>query len=71
MGAIRVSGGLGQVEEKAPPDPHPAASGSVLRYSGVGVELHRIQMRGLGTISAPRHNGRGPDSSLKWQLIFV
>ena len=32
-------------------------------YSGVGVELYRFQMRGLGTISTPQRNGRGPDSS--------
>jgi len=29
MGATHVSGGLRQVEEKAPPDPHPAAPGGV------------------------------------------
>ena len=28
------------------------------------------QMRGLETIFAARHNGRGPDSSLKRLLIF-
>jgi len=66
MGATHVSGGLRQVEEKALPDPHPAALGSV------GVELYQFQMRGLGTIlSTPRRNGRGPDCSLKRLLIFV
>ena len=29
------------------------------------------QMRGLWTISVSRHNGRGPDSSLKREFIFV
>jgi len=57
--------GLRQVEEKAPPDPHRAV------YSGVGVELYRFQMRGLGTISSPRRSDRGPDSSLKRLWILV
>ena len=30
-----------------------------------------FQMRGLETKSLPRRNGRGPDSSLKRQQIFV
>jgi hypothetical protein len=30
-----------------------------------------FQMRGLEIISESRHNGRGPDSSLKRLLIFV
>ena len=32
-------------------------------YSGVGVELYRVQMRGLGTISTPQRSGQSPDSS--------
>ena len=54
-----------RVGEKAPPDPHRTV------YSGAGVVLYGFQMRGLETISAPRRNGRGPDSSLKTQRIFV
>jgi hypothetical protein len=30
-----------------------------------------FQMRGLEIISGSRHNGRGPDSSLKRLLIFI
>jgi hypothetical protein len=37
---------------------------------GVALAL-RLQMRGLETISAAQHNGRGPDSSLKGAWIFI
>ena len=50
------------------PDPEIRRIGRVLSKTASAPQL---QMRGLETISAARHNGRGPDSSLKRHWIFV
>jgi hypothetical protein len=50
------------------PDPEIRSIGRVLSKTTLAP---RLQMRGLETISAAQHNGRGPDSSLKRYWIFV
>jgi hypothetical protein len=50
------------------PDPNIRRIGRVLSKTALAP---RLQMRGLETISAAQHNGRGPDSSLKRHWIFV
>ena len=41
------------------------------RFSSEIALAPRLQMRGLETVSTTRRNGRGPDSSLKRQWVFV
>jgi len=53
-----------------PPFPHPAVW-KVGWVSNETAEAPSPQLRSLETISTPRHNGRGPDSSLKRLWIFV
>ena len=50
------------------PDP---VTWRVGRFSSEIALAPRLQMRSLETISTTRRNGRGPDSSLKRQWVFV
>ena len=57
-------------EDKINPLPDPV-TWRVGRCSSEMALAPRHQMRGLETISTTRHNGRGPDSSLKRQKLDI
>ena len=63
-----MSGGVELGEVAVLPAPVIWEDGRVSNEKGQGAGF---QMRTLETKSLPRRNGRGPDSSLKGQLIFV
>jgi hypothetical protein len=63
-----AQGGVEVVGIAAFPDPEIRRIGRALSKTALAP---RLQMRGLETISAAQHNGRGPDSSHKRHWIFV
>ena len=68
VGMVPAQGGVEVAGITAFPDPEVRRIGRALSKTALAP---RLQMRGLETISAARHNGRGPDSSLKRRWIFV
>ena len=68
IGMVPVQGGVEVAGIAAFPNPEIRRIGRALSKT---VLAPRLQMRGLETISAAQHNGRGPDSSLKKHWIFV